>query len=104
MSEDAVTIMQVDFHVQGAWSLTELCALTQLDQQALLALVDEGVLEPEGDTLEVWRFSAEQVPAARTAARLLRDLGLNAAGAALALQLMDELEALRAELARLRSD
>ena len=103
MSGDAKHYLQVEFSVQGWWSLDELCALCQLERESLLSLVEEGVLAPQGEGPSNWRFAAEQVRPARTAARLLRDLGVNPPGAALALQLLDELETLRRELAQARA-
>ena len=103
MSGDAKHYLQVEFSVQGWWSLDELCALCQLERESLLSLVDEGVLAPQGEDPSDWRFADEQLCTARTAARLLRDLGLNPPGAALALQLLDELQTLRHQLARARA-
>jgi chaperone modulatory protein CbpM len=81
-------------------TLDELCHIcsTQVDQ--LMALVDEGVIAPQGETPSGWRFSGVQLRRARVAVRLQRDLGVNTAGAALALQLMDEIETLRDQLGR----
>jgi chaperone modulatory protein CbpM len=60
--------------------------------------VEEGVLEVVAvDTVE-WHFTGAALRRARLALRLERDLELNLAGVALALELMDELEHLRREL------
>jgi chaperone modulatory protein CbpM len=57
--------------------------------------VEEGVISVlEIDAAE-WRFSGAQLRRARIALRLERDLGVNAAGVALALELLEELEQLR---------
>ena len=64
----------------------------------LAALVDEGLISPEGNVPEHWRFSGMQLRRARVAVRLQRDLGVNTAGAALALQLLEEIDVLRAQL------
>ena len=61
---------------------------------------DEGGIAPQGESLSGWRFSGVQLRRARVAVHLQRDLGVNTAGAALVLQLMDEIEALRAQLGR----
>ena len=81
-------------------SLDELCRACQSQVEQLIALVDEGVIAPQGDAPAIWRFSGVHLRRARVAVRLQRDLGVNTAGAALALQLMDEIEALRAQLDR----
>jgi len=64
----------------------------------IVELVEEGVLAPVGREPHHWRFSGIHMRRARVALRLQRDLGVNTAGAALALQLLDEVEELRARL------
>ncbi len=79
-------------------SLEELCRACGTQAEQLAELVDEGVIVPDGTVPEHWRFPGMQLRRARVAVRLQRDLGVNTAGAALALQLMDEIEALRQQL------
>lgn len=87
---------------QSDLSLDELCRACAAQADQLLALIDEGVIAPAGAAPELWRFSGLHLRRARVAVRLQRDLGVNAAGAALALQLMEEIEALRARLGPLQ--
>jgi len=56
------------------------------------------VLWPDGREPHRWRFTGTHLRRATVAIRLQRDLGVNLAGAALALQLLDELEVLQARL------
>ncbi|MBE0614616.1 MAG: MerR family transcriptional regulator [Burkholderiales bacterium] len=79
-------------------TLAELCRACAAQAELIEELVGEGVIEPIGPEPARWRFTAVHLRRARVAVRLQRDLGLNLAGAALALQLLDELEALRAQL------
>lgn len=79
-------------------TLDALCRACGTEADQLLALVDEGVLTPIGAQRSGWRFSGVQLRRARVAVRLQRDLGVNVAGAALALELLDELDDLRARL------
>lgn len=79
-------------------TLDELCRACRIEVEQLVALVDEGVIAPRGAEPAGWRFTGVQLRHALVAARLQRDLGVNIAGAALALQLMDELDDLRAQL------
>ncbi len=51
-----------------------------------------------GGEPERWRFSGTSLPRARKALRLQRDIGFNFAGAALEMELMDEIELLRTRL------
>jgi len=58
------------------------------------------VLEPNGEQPREWRFTGPALRRARLALRLTRDLELNPPGVALALDLLDEIEALKARLQR----
>ena len=83
---------------QTGLTLADLCRACATRTELLVELVEEGVLSPSGEAPEVWRFTGVHLRHARVAIRLQRDLGVNPAGAALALQLMDELETLRGQL------
>jgi len=79
-------------------SLAELSQACCVNAEWLMALVAEGVLEPLPGERH-WRFSGASVYRVRTVQRLQQDLEVNMAGAALALELMEELKVLRARLA-----
>ncbi|MBV1904888.1 MAG: chaperone modulator CbpM [Pseudomonadales bacterium] len=64
----------------------------------IVELVAEGILEPEGNAPDDWLFSTEGLSRAQKAMRLQQDLHINMAGIALALQLMDQLANLQAQL------
>jgi chaperone modulatory protein CbpM len=81
-------------------SLTEICRACSASPEWLIELVEEGVLEPIGVERTEWRFYGTSVQRAHAATRLQRDLNINLAGVALALDLLDEIEALRARLLR----
>lgn len=81
-------------------TLAQLCRSCRLPAEQVLALVEEGVIEPRGRNPAQWRFGGVSVRRVRCALRLERDLGVNAAGAALALDLLEELEAMRVRLRR----
>ncbi len=88
---------------EGELSLAELSRACRVDAEWLAALVAEGILEPLPGGRHHWRFSAGSLLRVRTVRRLQQDLGVNMAGAALALELMEELDTLRARLAVLES-
>jgi len=87
---------------QSVLTLTELSHVCAVQTGYIIELVDEGLVTPDIATQENepqhWRFSGAQIRRARTAIRLQSDLGVNLAGAALALQLLDEIENLRAHV------
>lgn len=95
-----VVIVEADLQ----FSLSELGRACGVEAALLEMLVHEGVLTPQGDEPTQWRFAGAVLPRARMATRLLRDLELSAAGTALVLQLLEEVDALRAQLRRVRAD
>ncbi|MDD5176336.1 MAG: chaperone modulator CbpM [Sterolibacterium sp.] len=81
-------------------TLMELCQACSAEEEHVLTWVFEGVLEPIGESPLDWRFGGESLRRARLALRLSRDLEVNPPGVALALDLLDEIAALRAQLLR----
>ena len=81
-------------------TLDDLCTECGLSQAEITAYVSEGVIEPTGASQMEWRFSQTSVMISSKAKRLERDLRLNPAGVALALQLMEEVELLKRRLAQ----
>jgi len=81
-------------------TLEDVCRACAVETTLIVALVEEGVLEPssQGKKLQQWRFSGASLGRARIALRLQRDLEINLAGVALTLDLLDEIQTLRAGL------
>ena len=88
---------------QTQLSLNDLCRACEAHADRIVDLVNEGVLAATGGAPEHWQFTGVQLHRARIALRLESDLGVNLAGAALALDLLDELSALRARVDRLEA-
>ena len=80
---------------------TELCQLCRIELTAVVELADLGVVSPRGYVPEQWQFPATELPRLRTVGRLMRDLGVNVSGAALALELLEEQHYLERRLRRL---
>jgi chaperone modulatory protein CbpM len=89
---------------QAELSLHELCHACSTSTEWVIELVDEGVLEPIGQDHSHWRFSGPSLLRARAAMRMQQDLQINLAGVALALDLMEEIEAMRERLRRFETD
>ena len=81
-------------------TLVELCQACQMEAEQVFDLVEQGVIEPLGHDPARWRFRGISMRRVLFVRRLERDLGVNVAGAALALDLLEELERLRARLRR----
>jgi chaperone modulatory protein CbpM len=96
---------------QSGLTFDDLCRACAVQSELIVELVDEGVLTPDvvtpagalSATPGDWRFTGFHIHRVRMAVRLQRDLGVNLAGAALVLDLLDEMETLKAQLRRLSS-
>ncbi|MCX4027773.1 chaperone modulator CbpM [Endozoicomonas sp. SM1973] len=83
-------------------SMAELCHACHISAEQLMELVDYGIVEPCGERKK-WRFAATSIVRIYSAQRLKQDLGINTAGAALALDLIEEVEQLQIKLNILKS-
>jgi chaperone modulatory protein CbpM len=79
-------------------TLGQLCRACGVHADWIISLVEEGIIEPQGEDIRLWRFSGASLVRARIALRIQRDLGVNLAGIALVLDLIEELEGLRAHM------
>jgi chaperone modulatory protein CbpM len=83
------------FEQYAILSVRDLSRICAVEERQIVELVHEGVLTVvDADTSE-WRFTGEALRRARLALRLERELEINLAGVALALELMEEIEQLR---------
>lgn len=76
------------------FTLEEVCRRCTIEVEEVVLLVEEGIVEPRGERTEEWRFGLRSVRRVHTAVRLQRDLGVNRAGAALAIELLERIEEL----------
>lgn len=80
------------------FSLSDISRACYQQKQWVIELVDEGIIEPcESDHSEMY-FSGVSFQRALIVRRLQQDLSVNLAGAALALDLIDEIKVLRNQL------
>jgi len=80
------------------FTVVELCRSCGIEADVLETLVAEGIIEPQDPAASKPRFPAASLRRTRITVRLQRDLGVNLAGAAVALELLDQIEELRAQL------
>ena len=95
VAEDGIkTEYQEEFEI----SLAEVCRITQTSTDMIFELVDYGVIEPRGSDPRYWNFESRCIGRILSVMRLQNDLGVNMAGAALAVDLLEELQHLRARI------
>lgn len=77
------------------FTLHELSDACGVQTELVIEMVEEGVIEPAVQLEREWRFHGESLVRAQRALRLVRDLEVNWPGAALALDLLEELDRLQ---------
>lgn len=89
---------------QVYYSLKDVCRVCGSQTEWVVALVEQGILQPTGDVRQQWRFPGSNLHIAMKARRLQQDLDLNLSGVALALELLEEIASLRSRLDMLEAD
>ena len=79
-------------------TIVELCQACDVEAALIEAMIEEGILEPLESRNTTPCFTFNTITRTRIVVRLQRDLGVNLAGAGLALQLLDRIDDLRTEL------
>jgi chaperone modulatory protein CbpM len=90
---------------EGEWlAVDDVCRLCAIDMDLVIEFVELGVIRSRGAQPLQWCVPAEAIGRLRVASRLMRDLGVNVSGAALAIELLEnrrELERRIEQLERL---
>ncbi len=77
--------------------MKEFCQVVDMPATCVIEFVEHGILEPQGTKPDEWRFDTCSLSVAKRAAKLHHDLALEWDGVALALDLLDALDHVRAE-------
>ncbi len=89
---------------EGDWiGVVEICELCRLDLASVLELAELGIVSRRESGAGEWQVPATALPRLRVAGRLMRDLGLNVSGAALALELLEAQRELERRIRSLES-
>lgn len=98
------TLVAAPVDAEAPLSLGQLCRVLDIDADHVIEMVEVGVVEPVGGRRpSEWHFPAHALWRLRRALRLRHDLAVDPAGAALALDLLEELQALRARVRALET-
>lgn len=96
MTKKNVVVFTVEEHPE--FTLEELMHAANVTQPFIQELIDHGILEPQGHTTTTWRFTTHHLQRIRTTRHLQNDLEINLAGAALVLDLLEEMKHMRAQI------
>ena len=80
------------------FTLADLCRACDVHAEMITDMIEYGIIEPRGEVTAKWLFKGSCLWRVATVVRLQRDLEVNLAGAALALDLIEELRDLRRQL------
>jgi chaperone modulatory protein CbpM len=95
-------LLQVHLLSESDWiGVDTLCRLSGVDLVAIVELAEIGWVTPRGFAPEAWQLPATALPRLRVIGRLMRDLGVNVSGAALAVELLEERQRLHQRLLEL---
>jgi len=101
---DQNTLGGIIFDETAEITVTELCEVCAVEYALIAELVEEGVLDPLCGPSDETHFQITSVRRIRTIVRLQQDLGVNLAGAALALELLERIDELQRQLRNLSTD
>lgn len=101
--QDRILTVEVFDQDGSTFTLREICERGECHAEFVIKLVDYGIIAPLEDLPEAqqWHFNVEALGRLRKAMRMQRDLKMNLPGLAMSLELLDEVEEMRREVARL---
>lgn len=93
--------LRAEFLGEDDWlRVDELCVRLSVEQPWIAELVEVGALDPRGGTEpSAWLFARSELPRVLAITRIVSDLGVNPAGAAIIIELVEERRRLLARLA-----
>lgn len=98
----ATQVLEAHVLGEGDWiAAAEICQICQLDAEAVRELAALGVVAAREPVPGGWELSATALPRLRVVGRLMRDLGVNVSGAALAIELLEEQRSLESRIRQL---
>ncbi len=83
---------------ETTYSVDDVSRCCRVETTWVAELVEHGIVDATGQRADEWRFTEVAVVRIAKARRLGRDLDLNLPGIALALDLLEEIEGLRARI------
>ena len=98
MAGKQIIISTVSVETELEFDIEQLCRVCQVTPELIVELIELGVIDPHGSSMDTWHFSADHLRRVRMITHLQQDLEINLSGAALVVELMDEIARLRAQI------
>lgn len=96
MAKNMIVVTHVEENPEV--TLEEVCELFHIPVEFVYEIIEQGVVEPVEPDAELLRFDETHLKRIKTIAHLHHDLDINVAGGALIVEMMEEMEAMRARL------
>jgi chaperone modulatory protein CbpM len=103
MKNTDIIISGVIIDEASVFSISEICQQYEIGESLIIEMLEYGLIEPTKTAATGVLLNGKALRRIQSALRLQHDLGINLQGAVLAVELMDELAAMRSELAILRN-
>ena len=99
---DAVEMNEAQLLGEADWiAASEICRVCRLELDVVIEFAELGLVSPRGYAPQQWQLPAAALPRLAVAGRLMRDLGINVTGAALAVELLEAQRDLERRIRRL---
>lgn len=102
MSDEIISVIHDDNDALALCTLADVCLRTRLAEPFIIECVEQGVAQVAGQESVAWRFSMTAILRLQKAWRLHQDLELQVGSLALVLDLLEERDQLRQEIADMR--
>ena len=100
--DDKTIVAGVLMDENTTFSFVEICQKCNISEDMLLYMIEHGLCNHQQIQVKNAKLDAKMFGRIQSASRLQRDLGINTPGVVLVLELLDDLERLRNELAILQ--
>jgi len=88
------------FEDHAELTLSDVCERCGVKSDAVVTYIREGLIDQPGDDETKWRFTRTHIVHIQKAYRIERELRLNPAGSVLVMELLEQIDELRAKLQR----
>lgn len=96
---ESTTIIRYEPHERAVYTIDETARIAHVSRHSIAVYCRRGLIEPVLDpTTKGWVFDDESIRALRSVEHLRQEYGVNLAGARLMLELLEEVDRLRAEV------
>jgi chaperone modulatory protein CbpM len=92
-------IIIADYAETSTLTFTELCEICSSSPDFIQDLIAYEIIHPQGQALDDWNFTLQHLARVKIATRLARHLEMNVPSIAVVMDLLDELDSLRDQMA-----